>query len=63
MTILQINAISVTVYRELFEAFNFHPHCKVDKFKTFLRTGNLLIREGTNICLGVWVNSRQDEIL
>lgn len=28
MTISQINAISVTVYRELFEAFNFRAHCK-----------------------------------
>lgn len=35
MTILQINAISVTVYRELFEAFHFHPHCKWTNSKHF----------------------------
>lgn len=33
MTILQINA--VTVYRELFEAFNFFPHCKWTNSKHF----------------------------
>lgn len=35
MTILQINAISVIVYRELFEALNFRPHCKWTNSKHF----------------------------